>query len=110
MTLPLFGDERFPPGPIRRSLDAKVAAVRAAGAELDDDLAILARSLADRVDAMNATGERRGFVLIASEYRQTRAQLFEAVSSDSGSDGFEEALAAFSATAADDAADRRPAD
>lgn len=106
MTLPLFGDtpaRRH--GPVRRALDAKITA---AGGVVDDDLAIVARSLADRIDAANAAGERRGFVLLTGEYRQARAELFAEVSHAAGPDPFTAALDAFRDAAAHDAAGSDP--
>ena len=98
MTLPLFGETTRPAGPLRRVLDAKITTVRAAGVELDDDLALIARSLADRIDAQNVNGDRRGYVLLTGEYRQARGDLFAPAAVGGGTgddDAFSAALDAF---------------
>lgn len=93
----LFDAPTRPAGPVRLALDARLAKLDAAGADVPGDLAVLAQSLADRVDAANAGGDRRGYVMLSAEYRAARHDLLEGLADDSAADPLEAALADFRA-------------
>ncbi len=97
MTQPLWETPAPAAGPLRRILSGQIDAARQGGADLPDDLALIALSLADRIDYANAHHERRGFVMLTAEYRQARDQLFAGVGAGDG-DGFDAALAEFVAS------------
>ena len=59
-----------PHGRLRRLL-----AEQTAGRDLPGDLLHVVESLADRIDAANAAGAYRGFVMLTAEYRAARADL-----------------------------------
>jgi hypothetical protein len=101
VTDPLFAALPGPVGPLRALVDARVAEL--AGADLPADLVLVVQSLADRVDAANATRQFRGFVMLTAEYRAARRDLFDG-RDDTGPDPIDVALAAFRAAEADDAA------
>ena len=69
-TDPLFAVLPGPHGPLRRLL-----AEQTAGRDLPGDLLHVVESLADRIDAANAAGAYRGFVMLTAEYRAARAEL-----------------------------------
>jgi len=94
MTVPLWSLPEPPPGPLRRLLTQRLEKVREDGGQVEEDLALLTLSLADRIDAANAGGDRRGFVMLSSEYRQARDQLLSGVAT-SGTDALDAALADF---------------
>jgi hypothetical protein len=100
-TEPLWTEPARPHGLVRKALDARIASLRAAGSDLPDDLAVVAQSLADRIDAANAGGDRRGYVMLSAEYRAARRDLLEGVMSvDNGPDPLAAALADFRAATA----------
>lgn len=99
MTDALFAALPGPVGPLRRLLDDRVAALADQGHELEADLLLVVRSLADRIDDANATRAFRGFVMLTAEYRAARRDLFDGVD-DSGPDPLEAALAEFRAAEA----------
>jgi hypothetical protein len=70
-TDPLFTVLPGPHGRLRRLL-----AEQTGGRDLPGDLLHLVESLADRIDAANAAGAYRGFVMLTAEYRAARAELF----------------------------------
>lgn len=95
MTVPLWD---YPPvpagrGPLRTKLTEQVAAAEAAGQVPAPDLVLVAGALADAIDDAIARRVRRGFVLLTSEYRAARAQLFDGL--PAGADGFDDAFATF---------------
>lgn len=103
-TPPLWEMPARPAGRMRAALDAMIDLLRTGGADVPEDLAIVAQSLADRIDAANAGGDRRGYVMLTAEYRAARADLLEGVvTSATGSDPLEQAWAEFSAAASGDA-------
>lgn len=69
-TDPLFTVLPGPHGALRRLL-----AEQTAGRDLPGDLLHVVESLADRIDAANAAGAYRGFVMLTAEYRAARADL-----------------------------------
>jgi len=69
-TDPLFTVLPGPHGPLHRLL-----AEQTAGPDLPGDLLHVVESLADRIDAANAAGAYRGFVMLTAEYRAARAEL-----------------------------------
>jgi hypothetical protein len=69
-TDPLFTVLPGPHGRLRRLL-----AEQTAGRDLPGDLLHVVESLADRIDAANAAGAYRGFVMLTAEYRAARADL-----------------------------------
>lgn len=94
---PLFTEPPRPVGVIRAALDRRLASQP----ELDTshpDLVLLAQSLAGRLDRMDACGERRGYVMVAAEYRAARRDLL-GDQLTAGADPLDEALAAFRAAA-----------
>jgi phosphate uptake regulator len=95
VTAPLWDLPAAEPGALRGILTRQIEAATAAGADLPEDLALIALSLADRIDQANVRGERRGFVLLTSEYRQARGDLFAGVAAASDADTFDAALAEF---------------
>lgn len=96
----LFDAPARPAGPVRRALDGRLELLAAAGSDVPLDLAVLAQSLADRVDAANAGGDRRGYVMLSAEYRAARRDLLEGLADDSATDPLEAALADFRAAQA----------
>lgn len=97
MTNPLFPVPARPAGPLRELLAGRLDALRADGHDLPDDLALVTLSLADRIDAANAGGDRRGFVMLTAEYRAARRDLLEGLD-DAGTDPLDAAIAAFRAS------------
>lgn len=104
MTAPLFAALPGPVGPLRGKLDARVAELAGRGVDLDPDLVLVVQSLADRIDDANGARTFRGFVMLTAEYRSARRDLFEGVSSESGPDALDVALAAFRAASPIDTA------
>jgi hypothetical protein len=94
MSSPLFDIPSRPAGPLRRLLATRLESIEAAGHDLPGDLALVALSLADRIDAANAGGDRRGFVMLTAEYRAARRDLLEGFD-DAGTDPLDAAIAAF---------------
>jgi hypothetical protein len=94
MTDALFDAPTRPAGPVRRALAGKLDQLRADGHDLADDLALVTLSLADRIDAANAGGDRRGYVMLSAEYRAARRDLLEGLD-DVGTDPLDAAIAAF---------------
>lgn len=107
-TAALFDEPARPVGKLRTLIEARCASLRASGHDLDDDLVLVVASLADRIDAANAGGDRRGFVMLTAEYRAARRDLFEGLD-DAGDDGFAAAVASFRAATADDTTGHVPA-
>lgn len=100
----LFDVPGRPAGLVRRALDARLDMLRAAGADLPEDLAVVAQALADRVDGANAGGDRRGYVMLSAEYRAARRDLLEGIAQDAGAtDPLTAALADFRAATAGNA-------
>jgi hypothetical protein len=99
MTDPLFAALPGPVGPLRVLLDARIDELTGQGHPLEPDLALVVRSLADRIDTANATRRDRGFVILTAEYRAARRDLFADLD-DGGADPFEAALVEFRAAAA----------
>lgn len=101
MTDPLFAALPGRQGPVRRSLDDRVAEVRAGGRILDADLVLVVQSLADRIDDANGARAFRGFVMLTAEYRAARRDLLDVRDDEpAGPDPLEAALAAFNAAEA----------
>jgi len=96
VTDPLFAALPGPTGPLRRLLDARIAELTDGGQTLQADLALVVRSLADRIDQANASRAYRGFVMLTAEYRAARRDLFADLD-DGGADPLEVALAEFRA-------------
>jgi hypothetical protein len=94
VTDPLFAAFPGPTGPLRTLLDARIAELGDAGTVLAADLALVVRSLADRIDTANATRQYRGFVMLTAEYRAARRDLLDGAD-DGGADPFEASMAAF---------------
>lgn len=92
---PLFTLPTAPPGAIRAALDRRLATQPELG-DSHPDLILLARSLAGRLDRMDAGGDRRGYVMLAAEYRAARRDLL-GDGAAAGPDPLDEALAAFRA-------------
>jgi len=109
VTDPLFAALPGPAGALRKVLDERIAELAGQGVELPADLALVSRSLADRIDSANAARAYRGFVMLTAEYRAARRDLFDGVAG-AEDDGFEEALAAFRATEAGHPTGSVPAD
>lgn len=105
VTEPLFDTPARPAGRVRVALDTRLDRLRAAGADVPEDLAVVAQALADRVDAANAGGDRRGYVMLSAEYRAARRDLLEDVTTEAGAnDSLAAAIAEFrDATAGDGA-------
>lgn len=78
-------------------LQRRIDQAAADGHELPEDLALVALSLADRIDTANARDERRGFVMLTAEYRAARAQLFDGLD-QAGADPLDAALSEFLST------------
>lgn len=85
MTDPLFAALPGPAGPLRALLDERIAA----DPEADPVLALVVRSLADRIDWAVAGRQYRGFVMITAEFRAAYRELFPAAATD---DTFEQLL------------------
>lgn len=102
-TQPLWEMPDRPAGRMRRALDAMVELLRSGGADVPEDLYIVSQTLADRIDAANAGGDRRGYVMLSAEYRAARADLLEGVvTSATGGDPLEQAWAEFNASTSGD--------
>lgn len=102
-TPPLWDVPERPAGRMRKALDAMVDLLRSGGADVPEDLYIVSQTLADRIDAANAGGDRRGYVMLSAEYRAARADLLEGVvTSVNGSDPLEQAWAEFNAATSSD--------
>jgi hypothetical protein len=111
MDAALFDLPPRPAGPVRAALDGQLAKLTATGVDVPSDLAVLTRSLADRVDAANAGGERRGYVMLSAEYRAARQDLLEGITTDAGTaDPLAAALADFRAATAGHAQGPVPAE
>jgi len=95
VTEPLFAALPGPAGPLRRLLDAKLAEV---GDAADPVLAMVVRSLADRIDWAIGGRQYRGFVMITAEFRAAYRELVPTVVAD---DAFDQLIAEIAA--ADDA-------
>lgn len=101
--VPLFDmpDRPRPAGLVRAALDARLDLLRGQGADVPEDLAVVAQALADRVDSANSGGDRRGYVMLSAEYRAARRDLLEGIATDAGtSDPLAAALADFRAATA----------
>lgn len=85
---------RRPAGPLRTLLTARVRKATDDGHDIPEDLALVALSLADRIDIANGGGDRRGFVMLCAEYRAARDQLLGGLEA-AANDGFDAALAEF---------------
>lgn len=99
MTDPLFEAFPGPIGPLRQLLDTRIGELVDQGHELAADLALVVRSLANRIDEANGARAYRGFVMLTAEYRAARRDLFEGLD-DGGADPLEVALAEFRAAEA----------
>lgn len=88
---------------MRSALDAHLDELRAAGAAVPADLTIVVQSLADRIDAANSGGDRRGYYMLTAEYRAARADLLDGVVTSGDGDPFERAWAEFNAAPTGDA-------
>ena len=86
MTDPLFAALPGPAGPLRALLDARLAEL---GDDVDQVLALVVRSLADRIDWAIGGRQYRGFVMITAEFRAAYRELVPVVQSD---DAFEALL------------------
>lgn len=93
-TSPLFEIAGRPAGPLRRLLADRLEQITAGGHDLPADLALVTLSLADRIDAANAGGDRRGFVMLTAEYRAARRDLLEGFD-DAGTDPLDAAIDSF---------------
>lgn len=100
MTDALFAYLPGPAGPLRTALDLRLSELADQDVDMPADLVIVARSLADRIDQANASRQYRGFVMLTSEYRAARRDLFDGVAQDTGDDGLAAALAEFRSAAA----------
>jgi len=111
-TEPLFDVPVRPGGRVRVALDARLDVLRTAGADVPEDLAVVCQALADRVDAANSGGDRRGYVMLSAEYRAARRDLLEGLvlPSDGGPDSLESAIAEFRAATSGDGAGPVPAE
>jgi hypothetical protein len=111
-TEPLFDVPARPLGQVRAALDAKLDVLRAGGADVPDDLAVVCQALADRVDRANGGDFSRGYVMLSAEYRAARRDLLEGLvlPSDGGPDSLESAIAEFRAATAGDGAGPVPAE
>lgn len=88
---------RRPTGPLRELLTARIRKAVADGHDVPEDLALVAVSLADRIDIANGNGDRRGFVMLCSEYRAAREQLLGGIDADAA-DPFDAEFSKFVAT------------
>jgi hypothetical protein len=93
VTEPLFAALPGPAGPLRQLLDARLAELP----DADPVLALVVRSLADRIDWAVGGRQYRGFVMITAEFRAAYRDLVPTVVAD---DTFETLLREI---AADDA-------
>lgn len=82
MTEPLFAALPGPAGPLRRLLDVKIAEV----GDADPVLAMVVRSLADRIDWAIGGRQYRGFVMITAEFRAAYRELVPTVVADDSFD------------------------
>jgi hypothetical protein len=94
MTDPLFAALPGPAGEVRQALDARLADEP----DADPVLALVVRSLADRIDWAIGGRQYRGFVMITAEFRAAYRDLLPQVAAD---DTFEQLLAEIAADAAD---------
>jgi hypothetical protein len=85
VTDPLFAALPGPAGPLRTLLDAKLAE----DSDADPVLALVVRSLADRIDWAIGGRQYRGFVMITAEFRAAYRELMPQIVAD---DSFEELL------------------
>lgn len=108
MTDPLFAALPGPAGPLRKLVDERIAQLAEQQVDLPADLALVVRSLADRIDEANGARAYRGFVMLTAEFRSARRDLFDSVTT-AGDDGFEAALAEFRAAEAGHAEGPAPA-
>jgi len=83
-----------PAGPLRRLLTARIERATADGNDIPEDLALVALSLADRIDVANGGGDRRGFVMLCAEYRAARDQLLGGIDA-AAADPFDAQFQAF---------------
>ena len=86
MTDPLFAVLPGPAGRCRQLLDAKIAEV----GDADPVLALVVRSLADRIDWAVGGRQYRGFTLLTAEFRAAYRDLIPAVVAD---DAFDQLIA-----------------
>ena len=96
MTDPLFAALPGPAGPLRQLLDARLRDEP----DADPVLALVVRSLADRIDWAIAGRQYRGFVMITAEFRAAYRELVPSVVPD---DTFEALLREIGDAASDDA-------
>ena len=96
MTDPLFAALPGPAGPLRQLLDQRLADEP----DADPVLALVVRSLADRLDWAIGGRQYRGFVMITAEFRAAYRDLLPQVPVD---DSFEQLLAEIAASSAADA-------
>jgi hypothetical protein len=82
VTEPLFAALPGPAGPLRRLLDVKLAVV----GDADPVLALVVRSLADRIDWAIGGRQYRGFVMITAEFRAAYRELVPTVVADDSFD------------------------
>jgi hypothetical protein len=85
VTEPLFAALPGPAGPLRQLLDVKLAD----DPDADPVLALVVRSLADRIDWAIGGRQYRGFVMITAEFRAAYRELVPQIAAD---DSFEELL------------------
>jgi hypothetical protein len=85
VTEPLFAALPGPAGPLRTLLDARLAD----HPDADPVLALVVRSLADRIDWAIGGRQYRGFVMITAEFRAAYRDLVPAAAPD---DAFENLL------------------
>lgn len=78
MTDPLFAALPGPAGPLRVALDARLAQFP----DADPVLALVTRSLADRIDWAIGGRQYRGFVMITAEFRAAYRDLLPQVPPD----------------------------
>jgi hypothetical protein len=90
VTEPLFAALPGPAGPLRALLDARLADEP----DADPVLALVVRSLADRIDWAIGGRQYRGFVMITAEFRAAYRDLVPTVAPD---DTFEALLREISA-------------
>jgi hypothetical protein len=94
MTDPLFAALPGPAGPLRQLLEARLLEEP----DADPVLALVVRSLADRIDWAIAGRQYRGFVMITAEFRAAYRDLLPQVAVD---DSFEQLLAEIAGAAGD---------
>jgi hypothetical protein len=96
VTDPLFAALPGPAGEVRQALDARLRDEP----DADPVLALVVRSLADRLDWAIGGRQYRGFVMITAEFRAAYRDLLPQVPVD---DSFEQLLAEIAASSAADA-------